>query len=661
MSIQEPALTLRKDALGVLSIVLLVIATNGPLTVIVGATPAAMAFGNGIGLPSVFLLIGLVYLVFSVGFAAMAHHIKNAGAFYAYVSNGLGHPTGVGTAFMAIVAYASLNLALYGMFGTFGAMFFTRITGIELPWWMICAGFVLIVHMFASRNIVFNGRVLGALMLAEVGIALLFNAGVLFQGPGPDGWVMESFHPSQVFTPGFGSAVVFVIAAFMGFETAAIYSEEARNPKRNIPIALFLAVVIITLLDGSATWFMISAYGKEQALDLALNSPGTIWFDIVAQVLGGWAATAMEMLMITSLFAAILSFQNTLSRYFFALGREGILWSGFAKLHPKQQSPYIASGWFLNMDAPEHFKLRQVVAKIFSPTGVKTLAHMAATCAEELVLAAKAKGEVDFAKEVAQPYPVAVICDILGAPASDRKYLHGLTVQALAGDVPEICGADKIPAVFAEMNAYGANLSRKRRKAPKDDVVSMFIAAEVDGRKFTDDEVGYFFQLLVTAGMETTGTVGGHAMRLFIENPDQMQIWANDPDGVSPTGLEELVRLVSPVRHMRRTAAIDVEIAGQKIAAGDKVVMWYGSGNRDETIFANPDVMDVRRNPNPHIAFGGGGRHTCLGAHLARLELPLLIKSALTHLKSPELTGPPVFVPSRFANGLASLPIRFAA
>ncbi|CDZ40706.1 Amino acid permease-associated region [Neorhizobium galegae bv. officinalis] len=345
MSHEASAPTLRKDALGVLSIVLLVIATNGPLTVIIGAVPTAIAFGNGLGLPSVFLLIGLAYLIFSIGFAAMSHHIKNAGAFYAYVSNGLGHPAGVGAAFLAVVAYASLNLALYGMFGLFGSMLFTRVTGLELPWWIICAAFVAIVHVFASRNIQFNGRVLGLLMLAEVGIALVFNVGVLFQGPGPDGWVMESFQPSVVFTPGFGSAVVFVIAAFMGFETAAIYSEEARNSKRNIPLALFFAVAVITLLDGSATWFMISAYGTELALAQAASNPGMIWFDIATKVLGGWAATAMELLMITSLFAAILSFQNTLSRYFFSLGREGVIWTGFAKLHPTQQSPYVASAF----------------------------------------------------------------------------------------------------------------------------------------------------------------------------------------------------------------------------------------------------------------------------------------------------------------------------
>lgn len=317
-------------------------------------------------------------------------------------------------------------------------------------------------------------------------------------------------------------------------------------------------------------------------------------------------------------------------------------------------------GWFLNMDPPRHFHLRSVVQRIFSPKGVEQFQAIAETHAKALVESAKAKGTVDFAKEVAQPFPVAVICDILGAPPSDRARMHYLTTHALAGDAPELGGPASIPAYFKELNDYGTSLARERRVAPKDDVVSHLHAIDVDGRKLTDEEVGYYFQLLVTAGMETTGTVGSHMMRLFMDNPDQMRVWAAAPDEVSKTGVEELVRLVTPVMHMRRTASADTEIAGQRIAAGDKVVMWYISGNRDETKFADPDRMDVRRNPNPHIGFGGGGRHTCLGAHLARMELPILIKQVLRNLQSPEPAGDPVYVASRFANGLVSLPVRFA-
>jgi cytochrome P450 len=318
-------------------------------------------------------------------------------------------------------------------------------------------------------------------------------------------------------------------------------------------------------------------------------------------------------------------------------------------------------GWFLNMDPPRHFVLRSVVQKVFSPKGVEAYRTNAERLASKLVMAAKEKGEVDFAREVAQPYPVAVICDLLGAPPSDRGRMHYLTQHALAGDAPELGGPASIPQHFKELNDYGAALAKERRKAPKEDLVSYLLAADVEGRKLTDEEVGIYFQLLVTAGMETTGTVGSHMMRLFLENPDQMALWAADPQGLAPTAVEEMIRLVTPVMHMRRTAAEDTEIAGQKIAAGDKVVMWYISGNRDETKFDAPDSFRVNRSPNSHMGFGGGGRHSCLGAHLARLELPILARLTLEHLRAPEPAGDPVYVASRFANGLASLPVRFKA
>ena len=339
-----------------------------------------------------------------------------------------------------------------------------------------------------------------------------------------------------------------------------------------------------------------------------------------------------------------------------------------AALFRNQPSTYIGDqtdeeaqyeGWFLNMDAPRHFKLRSVVQKVFSPKGVEAYRANAMRHAHDLVMAAKAKGEVDFARDVAQPYPVAVICDLLGAPPCDRARMHYLTQHALAGDAPELGGPASVPQHFKELNDYGTSLARERRKAPKEDLVSFLHTVEVDGQRFTDEEIGFYFQLLVTAGMETTGTVGSHMMRLFMENPHQMALWAADPDGIAPTAVEEMIRLVTPVMHMRRTAAADTEIAGQKIAAGDKVVMWYISGNREPSKFDAPDEFRVQRNPNPHMAFGGGGRHTCLGAHLARLELPIIAKLTLEHLRAPEPAGDPVHVASRFANGLLSLPVRF--
>ncbi|MFK8399904.1 cytochrome P450 [Pseudomonas sp. BGr12] len=318
-------------------------------------------------------------------------------------------------------------------------------------------------------------------------------------------------------------------------------------------------------------------------------------------------------------------------------------------------------GWFLNMDATQHFKLRQVVARAFSPQGVTKMTQAAQNYAQKIVAAVKERGECDYAREVAQPFPVEVVCDFLGAPQENRRRLHELTVTALAGDVLGADAPRAIAAAFAEMNDYGKQLAKEKRKNLGDDILSQIITTQVEGRSLSDEEAGYFFQLLVTAGMETTGTVGGHSMKCFLEFPEQMQVWANDPQGVGATGFEELVRWITPVMHMRRTATQDTEIAGQAIKAGEKVVMWYNSANRDESKFVNPNIFDVRRNPNPHLGFGGGGRHTCLGAHLARLELPFLVAETLKQMKNIEPAGEPVLVPSRFVNGLASMPIRFTA
>lgn len=334
--------TLRKNAVGVGGIIFFVIATNGPLTALVGGTPAAMTFGNGVGLPGVFVLVGLVYLLFCVGFAAMARHVKNAGAFYAYVSHGLGQPLGVGAAFMAIGGYAALNLALYALFGFFGSQFLSNVAGVEAPWWALCAGAVVVVHLSARRNIEFNGRMLAILMLAEVAIIVVFNLGVLLTG-GPDGFVPEAFAPANVLTMGLGSSVVFVISSFMGFETAAIYSEEARDPTRTVPRAIYASVLIIMGLYSISTWLMIVAYGPTEALSVAAADPGNLWLAISTRVLGPWSAQVLEVLMLTSLFAAILSFHNTLSRYLFSLGREGVIWRGFSRTHEKEDTPVVAS------------------------------------------------------------------------------------------------------------------------------------------------------------------------------------------------------------------------------------------------------------------------------------------------------------------------------
>ncbi|MCP3727112.1 APC family permease [Paraburkholderia sp. CNPSo 3272] len=335
--------TLRKDALGLLSIVFLVIATNGPLTALVGAVPVSIAMGNGIGVPGSFVVAGGIYLLFSIGYAAMSRYVKNAGAFYAYIAAGLGRPAGVGGAFLALLAYNAIQLACYALVGFFLSQALVDKAGISVSWWISATCIALIVHYFGYRNVEFSGRFLCILMLCEIAIILLFDAAVVVHGGGPKGFPLASFSPSTVFTSGFGPSLVFVVGSYMGFETTAIYSEEAKDPGKTIPRATYAAITIIMVLYAVSVWMIISAYGPDAAVAQANKDPGNMWFSMTAKLVGTWASDAMGVLMITSLLAALISFHNTISRYFYSLAREGIIWSRLAKTHSVQQTPFVAS------------------------------------------------------------------------------------------------------------------------------------------------------------------------------------------------------------------------------------------------------------------------------------------------------------------------------
>ncbi|WP_174254713.1 APC family permease [Burkholderia sp. S171] len=334
---------LRKNALGPLSIVFLVIATNGPLTALVGAVPVGIAMGNGVGIPGSFLAAGILYLLFSVGYAAMSRYVKNAGAFYAYIATGLGRPVGVGGAFLALLAYNAIQLACYALVGFFVSQALLDELSVAVPWWVSAACVAMVVHYFGYRNVEFSGKFLCALMLCEIAIILLFDVAVVIHGGGPQGFPIVSFTPSRIFTNGFGPSLVFVVSSYMGFETTAIYSEEARNPSRTIPLATYCAITIIMMLYAVSVWFIIAAYGPDAAMAQAQKDPGNMWFLMTSRLVGKWAADTMGILMITSLLAALISFHNTISRYFFSLAREGIIWKGLARTHRTQQTPFVAS------------------------------------------------------------------------------------------------------------------------------------------------------------------------------------------------------------------------------------------------------------------------------------------------------------------------------
>jgi hypothetical protein len=318
----SPTDRLAKNSVGLAHIVFFVVAAAAPLTAVVGATPAAFAFGNGAGVPGAFVLAGILYLLFSVGFTAMSRHVGGAGAFYTYITHGIGKPAGVGGALMALVTYSAVQIAVYGLFGLFMAGAMAPIA--DLPWWVWSFAALVIVHVCGQRNIAFSGAILGVCMIAEIAILLLLDIGIVLAGGGPEGFGFTSFSPATVFAPGLGVALVFVVGSYIGFEATAIFGEEAENPEKTIPRATYVAVLLITVFYAFSTWAIVQFYGPAAVQPTAEAGLEAFYFTATDTILGPWASQAMNILLITSLFACVLSFHNTLNRYFFALGREGL-------------------------------------------------------------------------------------------------------------------------------------------------------------------------------------------------------------------------------------------------------------------------------------------------------------------------------------------------
>lgn len=255
--------------------------------------------------------------------------------------------------------------------------------------------------------------------------------------------------------------------------------------------------------------------------------------------------------------------------------------------------------------------------------------------------------------------PSFVIADVLGIPLEDGRALYHHT-EALHSST-EVISQEARAAAFGEMFAYSQKVYAEKRARPADDLASLLATGAIDDRPI--DEIDFFlwFVLLVDAGGDTTRNLVGGGFQALFQHPEQLAALAADLDGLLPTATEELLRWVSPVIYMRRTATGDTRIGDQDIAAGDKVVMYYGSANRDPECVTDPDRLDLSRTPNPHVAFGGGGPHFCLGAHLARIEIHALIREMVTRLQGLEPDGEPAWMGSNFIFGPTSLPVRFRA
>jgi amino acid transporter len=340
---QEPA-ALPRAAMGTFELAFFVVAAAGPLLVVAGYAPLALSLG-GIAAPAAQLVAGLVLLLFSVGFTRMALRINNPGAFYSYIGRSLGKPLGGGAALLAMTAYSLIAIGQLGAFGSFATGTVERLTGLTLPWPVCSAIALAVVAFLGHRRISFSARVLGVALLAEVAVLMALALPVLLTGGGPDGLTLDSFDPSLLLAGG-GAGAMFTIAfgAFAGFESTAVYAEEAREPQRTVPRATFLAIGFLTVFYTFMMWIAVVAFGKAGAVDIATTDPVGMFFVATEQYVGHWATVTMEMLLITSAFASILAFHNTAARYLFNLGREGLLPARLASVHPRHGSPWMASG-----------------------------------------------------------------------------------------------------------------------------------------------------------------------------------------------------------------------------------------------------------------------------------------------------------------------------
>ena len=315
----------------------------------------------------------------------------------------------------------------------------------------------------------------------------------------------------------------------------------------------------------------------------------------------------------------------------------------------------------------EAHALRLIVNRGFTPRQIAKIEDSVRAQAREVVSAVAPLGECDFVSEIAAALPLQIICDMLGIPRSDSRRIFELTNIILGVGDPEYAQSlEELMAAGMELFQYGLNLAEQRLSDPRDDIASALMHAEVedeDGerQKLTASELGSFFLLLVVAGNETTRTAISHGMLELTRHPDQRRIWTSDFDTVAPAAVEEIVRWSTPVIHFRRLATRDTEIGGQPIKAGDKVVMFYNSANRDERKFDDPHTFDLRRAPNEHFGFGVGGPHFCLGANLARREIRIMFEELFRTLPDLEITGEPDYLQSAFIHGIKRMPCRFTS
>jgi cholest-4-en-3-one 26-monooxygenase len=309
----------------------------------------------------------------------------------------------------------------------------------------------------------------------------------------------------------------------------------------------------------------------------------------------------------------------------------------------------------LNQDPPEHSSTRAIISRGFTPRSIAALDDIMTERAHKIVADAIAVGEVDFVHDVAAELPLQAIADLLGVPQEDRKKLFDWSNQMLAGEDPEFEGQSDVAA--AEILGYAMEMAADRKANPRDDIVTKLINADKDGRGLTDDEFGYFVIILTVAGNETTRNAISHGMNAFLDNPDQWELWVKERPS---TMVDEVIRWATPVNVFQRTAINDVEVNGQQILKGQRVGLFYASGNHDEDVFTDPHTFDITRDPNPHLAFGGHGAHYCIGANLARQEVKIMFDALADQAGTISRVSDAKRLRHSWINGIKEMRVRFS-
>ncbi|CAB4724920.1 unannotated protein [freshwater metagenome] len=325
---------------------------------------------------------------------------------------------------------------------------------------------------------------------------------------------------------------------------------------------------------------------------------------------------------------------------------------------PDPMGLYAQRLMMLNMDPPQHDRFKLLVSRGFTPKNAPLLRPRIEEIAREILESAIQKNSLDFVSEIAGRLPSGLIAELMGMPREDGERLYDLTEIMHTND-DAVAPAEVKMAAVGEMLAYGQSVADIKRKTPGDDLATILVNAEVDGDRLTDEEFQWFFLLLVNAGGDTTRNLLAAGLQLLFDHPDQRAKLVSNLDGHLATAIEEMLRFSSPVSHFKRTVMEDTTIRGQRIKAGERVVMFYGSANRDEDVFESPNSFDITRDPNPHVAFGAGGPHLCLGMHVARVEVAVMFKELLTLMPNIRSDGEFERMHSSFIAGIHSMPVKY--